>query len=126
MHFGKLSVKAHVLSSAQVECISPANILYGNVSLQLSRAGALSEHTEWKFEYENSGVVLGMEPRSGPVQGGTDVTLVGMACANGVLYCSFGSITVVARAMGSSGAICSSPRHGTGRSKCSSSMMRNL
>ena len=111
--FGQQSTVALVKSADQIECLSPANMLNGNVSFHLSLAGVRSEDGGWRFEYESSGSVLGMEPRSGPVQGGTDVTIAGLGLRKrSGLYCDFGSTVVVARVRGRSGAVCSSPRHG--------------
>ena len=114
--FGKLSVLASVLRLNTIACASPSRMRYGNVSFHLSRDGLLSEASGLMFEYESSGVVLEMEPRSGPVQGGTEVTIIGQSLRKrGMLHCHFGSEVVMARALDSSRVTCSSPRRVLGR-----------
>ena len=96
--------------------MSPSRMRYGNVSFYLRQGGVLSESSDVMFEYESSGVVVAMQPRSGPVQGGTEVTIIGQGMRKrGMIYCHFGSDTVVARVLDSSRVACASPAQAEGR-----------
>jgi hypothetical protein len=114
--FGQQSVLAEVLSSIEVQCLSPPRMRYGNVSFYLLRDGVPSALSSDQFEYESSGVVLAMQPRSGPVQGGTEVTFTGQNLRKrGALYCNFGAEAVMARALDSSRVVCLTPKQFEGR-----------
>jgi hypothetical protein len=114
--FGPHSVLAEVLSSNKVQCLSPPRMQHGNVSFYLLRDGVPSALSSDQFEYESSGVVLAMQPRSGPVQGGTEVTFTGQNLRKrGELYCNFGAETVMARTLDSSRVVCLTPKQLEGR-----------
>ena len=107
---GFMFVPAQFVSSTELQCRTPPSVTEATVSVQLSRAGLVLEG-EAMFVYAREAVVTGLVPSSGPLRGGTVVTINGrhLKQRRSDLFCRFGSSIVPARHLSRSGLECVSP-----------------
>lgn len=94
--FGKLSLTtAEVVSSTEIICTSPASFVDREVPVEITL-----NNQEWTddgilFHYYHPPLIYGIEPKIGPVNGGTEVKIIGSNFADtGFVMCKFGAIIV--------------------------------
>ncbi|MFA6037763.1 MAG: IPT/TIG domain-containing protein [Legionellales bacterium] len=75
VNFGSNSIVANVISSTQLTVRSPAGSS-GSVPLSVTTAGGTSTES-FTFTFEGPPTVSGLTPNTGPVHGGTSVTITG-------------------------------------------------
>eukprot|EP00961_Rhodomonas_salina_P300769 3940103-Rhodomonas_salina.1 len=102
---------ARWISSSWVECVVPGQMA-GNVTveLELEGGGGVSSNG-LRYEYAGRSSLYATWPSSGPVVGGTAVSMIGSwyTGASGVQRCRFGSTAVAATQVSSSVILCKSP-----------------
>lgn len=110
--FGKLlTTVAKVISSTEIVCTSPPSYVDREVPVEITL-----NNQEWTddgilFHYYHPPMIYSIEPRIGPVSGGTEVKVIGSNFVNtGFVICKFGTIIVKGKYVNSNELICSSPK----------------
>ena len=101
--------RARYLSSSLVACTAPASGA-GSVQVSVSLNGVDSSSGSALFMFAPRASVLWITPSTGPLAGGSMVTVTGDAASlRDVVGCVFGTKTVSAQAAGSGSLVCESP-----------------
>ena len=107
---GSLSTQATVVSDSEAHCVLQAAAAGMHVVEVSLNAGADMSHSGVQVEYLSASEIVSVSPSTGPVSGGTVVTLVGDGFVAGVTECAFGSsVRVMAQVQSSTEATCVSP-----------------
>ena len=102
-------IEAHALSTRVLVCPTPSALSPSVVSISLRLDGSIVE-TEWIFSYKAPPPVYDMEPRTGPVAGGTILTVTGALFSPALpLFCRFGLMHTVAYTVSSNRLACITP-----------------
>ena len=108
-------VEAHVHSTGAAECVTPAGLVPGEVSLEVSTNGVDFSASATQFGFFTPPVALSLTPANGPEAGGTAIVLRGAHLfAATLLRCKFGEVHVDAVFVTSTMANCSAPKHEPG------------
>ena len=112
---GRLQPRIDLLSSSMVLCSTPRRTGAGNVTVDLvSGYGVEAGPRGLRYEYVGAGRTTSITPSSGPVEGGTVVTVLGRWEEAGSLFlCSFDGSKASATMLSSSVIKCASPASGT-------------
>ena len=114
-HFGGAESRGQYIDASAFSCTIPQRREPANVTFSLSVGGIKIEGSEREFSYEDTGAILGMHPRMGPVKGGTDVALTMRDPRRHVdLRCVFDGRKVTPTSVMASTIVCKSPRHRRG------------
>jgi len=115
--FGDAAASAATFVSAtSVRCVAPSGSS-GSVAVEVSNNGADFTKDSVQFRYHASAAVSSLAPGSGPVSGGTVITVHGFNFVDSdALYCRFGGdgAGVTARWISSSKVECVAPAHALG------------
>ncbi|KAJ1484295.1 hypothetical protein T484DRAFT_1894602, partial [Baffinella frigidus] len=114
-YFGDQPATGVMISSKYVSCVAPRALGPVNVSVGVECDGVAVHASGWEFSYENSGIVLAMQPRTGPTSGNTKITLEGQNLRRyKALACVIGAVKVDAWAVSGDSVVCVSPQHSRG------------
>merc|ERR1712060_557546 len=108
---------ARFVSSTLTQCEAPPNLASdAHVLLELAGPAGKSRSLTG-FIYEESITLESLTPGSGPVRGGTMLTISGTGfTADDVLYCRFGTHTPISAELSNDGTVrCKSVAHTTGK-----------
>jgi hypothetical protein len=94
--FGVVTVPASYVSKTETRCVSPAHA-EGSITVEVSNNGVDFSSSGLEFQYKSAPVVQSVSPRSGPVTGGTLVTITGTHFDTAGMSCRFDSVTVAAK-----------------------------
>jgi len=118
--FGVIDAPAHVVNETQMSCISPPSVSSGTTQLKvLDTSSILMHDRDLTFEYVSRISLNSIYPKSGPLEGGTEISVSGhgfptdtvMLC-NYVFYDEMSSTTVSVRAnvVSDTSAFCTTPQ----------------
>jgi len=113
--FGGSLVVPTVMSDTQITAISPAHAAGTVDILVMASSGTSAVTTADHFTFGSTGapVVTSINPDSGPVAGGTTVTIYGSGFTGATLV-SFGGISVVPTVLSDTSIMATSPAHAAG------------
>ena len=91
-HHSTLTTDAEFVSSTQLACPSPAVESSTSATVHATVNGVDTTSSSVPFEFIEDAVISSISPDSGPINGGTLVTLIGSGMINGEssLHCRFG------------------------------------
>jgi hypothetical protein len=114
--FGKAAASTgQRMSASVVRCASPSRGASGNVSVSLSDNWGDYKHGSALFRYEATLQAKSVMPSSGFVDGGTEVTVLGLGFDAGMqLLCRFGQRDEEARMVSSTSVACMAPAQPAG------------
>jgi hypothetical protein len=112
--FGGIAVVAQLITPSEISCILPTHSA-GPVKMTVcNEQRHRCAQDSLSFVYVDHMSVMGLRPSSGPVSGGTDVSVVGDGFTKDFLTCMFGDEGVAAGFESSSVVVCRSPGHAAG------------
>ena len=112
--FGTLAAVQGLWQTASVmTCLSPSSVP-GTVAVEVSNNNQDFTANSVQYIYQQTTNVTSIVPASGPVTGGTVVTVRGNNFVVGNIYCAFGSSRVAASFNTSTLVLCTSPAHVVG------------
>ena len=122
-------VNASLSTENYIECLAPPSAV-GNVTVRVSpNAGIDWLAVDMALQYAARAQLLGLSPPSGPLEGGTIVTVNGvalLALASGYIpFCRFGSLEVPARNLTNENLTCVTPSVSKGGSVAVSISLRH-
>ena len=91
--FGTTVVDAIFVSTQMLNCSSPSQPIAGLAAVEVSNNAVDFSSSNVAFLYQEEVLILALTPRSGPVHGGTNVSVIGTHLLNGSM-CRFGELAV--------------------------------
>lgn len=110
--FGVLGkVPAQVLTGGVIECIAPENNQKVNkVMLKITINNQNYTDDKFEFSYYNPPSVMEVEPKIGPVEGGTKVNIWGSNFEHKTVICQFGNVNITGTVISTSKIECQTPK----------------
>jgi len=110
---GLTLMPATVHESTKISCTAPPSYVNRQTKVEISLNNQQFTDDNQIYSYYKPPYVFDMEPRQGPTQGGTNVTLVGTNFKEGIPFkCKFGDHITEGHYISSSKVSCIAPRNG--------------